>query len=217
MLSLPRIFLIQVAPILGAVGLRARLTLALLLFSLLVLDAPALETPKSVPNTSAVNLKVPDFVLINQDNERFDSAKMRGKVVALNFIFTTCSDVCPIFTANLAQLQRTLNGRHADDVFFVSITTDPEVDSPKVLKAYAQRYNAELKNWAFLTGSEAELSRVWKSFGIRVVRKARGLIQHDSLTTVIDQKGIRRFNHYGEKWRAKDMEKDMLSLLEKKS
>jgi protein SCO1/2 len=192
--------------------------LTLLLFSVVAPNTQAAETLKGAPkNVPAVTVKAPDFVLMNQDNERFDSAKLRGKVVALNFIFTTCSDVCPVFTANLAQLQRTLNGRYGEEVFFVSVTTDPEVDSPKVLKAYAQRYNAEFKNWAFLTGSEAELNRVWKSFGIRVIRKARGLIQHDSLTTVIDQQGIRRFNHYGEKWRAKDLEKDMLSLLEKKS
>jgi protein SCO1/2 len=176
-------------------------------------DAPK-NTLKAATTT---NVTMPDFVLINQDKERFDSAKLRGKVVALNFIFTTCSDVCPIFTANLAQVQRTLNGRYAEAIFFVTITTDPEVDSPKVLKAYAQRYNAEFKNWAFLTGPEAELKRVWTSFGIRVIRKARGLIQHDSLTTVIDQQGARRFNHYGEKWRVKDLEKDMLSLLEKTS
>jgi protein SCO1/2 len=171
----------------------------------------------SLKAATTPNVTMPDFVLINQDNERFDSAKLRGKVVALNFIFTTCSDVCPVFTANLAQLQRTLNRRYREDIFFVSVTTDPEVDSPKVLKAYAQRYNADLKNWAFLTGSEAELKRVWKSFGIRVIRKARGLIQHDSLTTVIDQQGFTRFNHYGEKWRVKDLEENMLSLLEKTS
>jgi len=197
---------------------RAGLTLALLVFLFPELVGQTHETVSSVPkNLSAVKVKAPDFVLMNQDNERFDSAKLRGKVVALNFIFTTCSDVCPFFTANLAQLQRTLNGRYREDVFFVSVTTDPEVDSPKVLKAYAQRYNADLQNWAFLTGSQAELNRVWKSFGVRVIRKARGLIQHDSLTTVIDQQGARRFNHYGEKWRAKDLEKDMVSLLEKKS
>jgi protein SCO1 len=183
-----------------------------------IANAHVSDAPKNTLQTATTqNATVPDFVLVNQHNERFDSAKLRGKVVALNFIFTTCSDVCPIFTANLAQLQRTLNGRYREDVFFVSITTDPEVDSPKVLKAYAQRYDADFKNWAFLTGPEAELKRVWKSFGIRVIRKARGLIQHDSLTTVIDQQGIRRFNHYGEKWRVKDLEKDMLSLLEKPS
>jgi protein SCO1/2 len=176
------------------------------------------DAPKNALKTAqALNVTTPDFVLVNQDNQSFPSTQLRGKVVVLNFIFTTCTDVCPIFTANLAQLQRTLNSRYSGDVFFVSITTDPEVDSPKVLKAYAQRHNADFKNWAFLTGSEAELKRVWKSFGIQVIKKARGLVQHSSLTTVIDQQGIRRFNHYGEKWRVKDVEKDMLSLLEKKS
>jgi protein SCO1/2 len=194
------------------------LALSLLVFSLSSLVVQASETQKSARNLSrATNVKAPVFILIDQDNGRFDSAKLRGKVVALNFIFTTCSDVCPIFTANLAQVQRTLNRRYADSIFFVSITTDPEVDSPKVLRAYAQRYDADFKNWAFLTGAEAELNRVWKSFGIRVVRKARGLIQHDSLTTVIDQQGSRRFNHYGEKWRVEHLQQDMLSLLKKTS
>jgi protein SCO1/2 len=194
------------------------LKLALLVFSFPAPPGQAHETASSTSkNLSAVNVRVPDFVLMNQDNERFDSVRLRGKVVALNFIFTTCSDVCPIFTANLAQVQRALNGRYAESIFFVSITTDPEVDSPKVLKAYAQRYGADFKNWAFLTGPEAELKRVWKSFGIRVIRKARGLIQHDSLTTVIDQQGSRRFNHYSEKWRVEDLQKDMLSLLKKTS
>jgi protein SCO1/2 len=198
--------------------LRASLKLALVVFSFPALAAQTDNPPSSAPkNLSGVNARAPDFVLLNQDNERFDSAQLRGKVVALNFIFTTCSDVCPIFTANLAQVQRALNGRYAESIFFVSITTDPEVDSPKVLKAYAQRYGADFKNWAFLTGPEAELKRVWKNFGIRVIRKARGLIQHDSLTTVIDQQGTRRFNHFGDKWRVENLEKDMLSLLKKTS
>jgi protein SCO1/2 len=196
----------------------AFLLLPVLLVPPFVLDAQTHDTQKSVSkHLSAANDKMSDFVLVNQDNQRFDSATLRGKVVVLNFIFTTCTDVCPIFTANLAQLQQTLNPRHGEDVFFVSITTDPEIDSPKVLKAYAQRYSAGLKNWAFLTGSETELNRVWKSFGIRVIKKARGLVQHVSLTTVIDQQGVRSFNHYGEKWRAKDVGKDVLSLLEKKA
>jgi protein SCO1/2 len=195
----------------------ASLKLALVVFSFPALAAQTDKASGRVANNHSANVRAPDFVLLTQDNARFDSARLRGKVVALNFIFTTCTDVCPIFTANLAQVQRTLNNRHAEAIFFVSITTDPEVDSPKVLKAYAQRYGADFKNWAFLTGPEAELKRVWKSFGIRVVRKARGLIQHDGLTTVIDKQGARRFNHYGEKWRVKDLETDMLSLLEKTS
>jgi protein SCO1/2 len=135
----------------------------------------------------------------------------------LNFIFTTCTDVCPLFTANFAQLQRTLNDGHRADVFFISITTDPEVDSPKVLKSYAQRYGADFKNWAFLTGTEAQLKPVWKGFGIRVIKRGRGLVQHTSLTTVIDRQGMRRFNYFGEKWQLKDLLRDVSSLLEEKS
>jgi len=165
---------------------------------------------------AAVNVKAPDFVLVNQDNQRFESSRLRGKVIVLNFIFTTCTDVCPIFTANLAALQRKLNDRHGADLFFVSITTDPEIDSAKVLKGYAGRYRADLKNWAFLTGSEADLKAVWTAFGIRVINKGRGLVQHTSLTTVIDQGGIRRANYLGEKWQLKDLERDVLAWLDKK-
>lgn len=183
-----------------------------------VLSAHVPEPPKNALKTAAaVNVEAPDFVLVNQDSQRFDSRRLRGKVVVLNFIFTTCTDVCPIFTANLAQLQRKLNERHGTELFFVSITTDPEVDSAKVLNAYAQRYNADFKNWAFLTGSEAQLKQVWDGFGVRVIRKGRGLVQHTSLTTVIDRQGLRRFNYLGEKWPLKDLEKDILKLLEKKS
>jgi protein SCO1/2 len=98
----------------------------------------------------------------------------------------------------------------------ISITTDPEIDSPKVLRSYAQRYQADFQNWAFLTGSEAQLKPVWRGFGVRVIKKGRGLVQHTSLTTVIDRQGVRRFNHYGEKWRTADVEKDVLSLLAKR-
>src|SRR5262244_1857610 len=89
---------------------------------------------KASPNTAALNVKAPDFVLTDQNGARFDSTKLRGKVVAIDFIYTTCTDVCPLFTANFAQLQRTLKNE-TGNVFFVSITTDPEVDTPKVLKS----------------------------------------------------------------------------------
>jgi protein SCO1 len=180
------------------------------------LHAHAPDIPKQVQLTMAtLNIKAPDFTLLNQNGERFDSTKLRAKVVVMDFIYTTCTDVCPLFTANFAQLQQRLNTEHKGNVFFVSITTDPEVDAPKVLKSYAQRYGADFQNWAFLTGSEAQLKQVWKNFGVRVIRKGRGLVQHTSLTTVLDQQGIRRFNYFGEKWQLKDLQKDIAELLEK--
>jgi protein SCO1 len=181
------------------------------------LGAHVSGAPRVHPGPAVLNVKAPDFILLNQDGTRFESAKLRGKVVVIDFIYTTCTDVCPLFTANFAQLQRTLNKEHAGDVFFISITTDPEVDSPKVLKAYAQRYGADFTNWAFLTGTEEQLKAVWKGLDIRVIRKGRGLVQHTSLTTILDRQGLRRFNHFGEKWQTKDVLSDISALLEKKS
>src|SRR5690348_5973013 len=173
--------------------------------------------PKKQSAAALLDVKVPDFVLIDQDGRRFDSTTLRGKVVAIDFIYTTCTDVCPLFTANFAQMQRTMNADHRDAVFFVSITTDPEIDSPKVLRSYAQRYGADFRNWVFLTGTEAQLKPVWNALGIRVIKKGRGLVQHTSLTTLLDRQGIRRFNHFGEKWKTGDVLKDISSLLNDKS
>lgn len=197
---------------------KIHILLALLFLVLLPLDlhAHVPGAPREVPPTSATpNTKAPAFVLLNQEGNRFDSTTLRGKVVVLNFIFTTCTDVCPLFTANFAQLQRTLKNEHAN-VFLVSITTDPEVDSPNVLKSYAQRYGADFQNWAFLTGSESQLKQVWNGFDVRVIKKGRGLVQHTSLTTVIDRQGTRRFNFFGEKWQLKDLLRDTSALLEEK-
>ena len=192
--------------------------LPFLMLSPIVVRAQASDLSKSAhPTGTATNVKSLDFILVNQDNQRVDSKQLRGKIVVLNFIFTTCTDVCPIFTANLAQLQRKLNDRYGSDLYFVSITTDPEVDSAEVLKAYAKRYGVDFNNWAFLTGSEAQLKPVWNGFSVRVIKKGRGLVQHTSLTTVIDRQGNRTSNFWGEKWQVKELEKELLTLLDKKA
>ena len=83
------------------------------------LHAHALGVPRQVqPNSEMVNNKVPDFTLLNEEGDHFDSTKLRGKVVAVNFIFTTCSDDCPMFTADLAQLQRVVKNGHAGEPVF---------------------------------------------------------------------------------------------------
>jgi protein SCO1 len=192
------------------------LLLLLLLLSPVGVHAHVPGARELAPTGTGLNTKAPHFVLLNQDGKSFDSTTLRGKVVVVNFIFTTCTDVCPLFTAHFAQLQRSFKNGRAGDLFFISITTDPEVDSPQVLKSYAQRYGADFHNWAFLTGTDAQMKQVWKGFGVRVIRRGRGLVQHTSLTTVIDREGIRRFNYFGEKWQLKDLQQDIAGLLAKK-
>lgn len=159
------------------------------------------------------NDKMPSFTLIDQEGNPFDAEnKLRGKIVAINFIYTTCSDVCPLFTIEFVRLQQALRNQTQLNSFFVSITTDPEIDSPKVLKAYARRFGADLKNWVFLTGDESRLKDVWNGFGVQVVRRGRGLVQHTSLTTLIDAHGTRKINFLGPQWQSSDFLKDMRAL-----
>jgi protein SCO1 len=161
----------------------------------------------------AANLKAPQFTGIDQDDQIFISQnRLHGKIVAINFIYTTCSDVCPLFTVEFARLQRALKSQPRQNFFLVSITTDPEIDTPKVLKAYAQRFDVDFDNWAFLTGNESQVKKAWKAFGVQVIRRGRGLVQHTNLTTLIDAQGSRRINFFGPQWQFSDFLKDMRAL-----
>lgn len=163
-----------------------------------------------------VQTTVPDFTLIDQEKNRFRFSSTRGKLVLVTFIFTTCPDVCPLFTAKFATIQRELQEKKRDDYVLLSITTDPERDAPAALKAYAEQYRADFSHWSFLTGSRGELAKVWRAFGVNVRRSAGGQIQHTALTTLIDHQGIRRVNYWGDKWLETEVLKDV-SLIDSRS
>src|SRR6266498_3510635 len=78
----------------------------------------------------------PEFTLTTQDSQRLSLNELRGKVVAVTFIYATCADTCPLLTAKMASLQTRLGADFGPKVFFVSITVDPERDTPDVLKLY---------------------------------------------------------------------------------
>jgi protein SCO1 len=129
------------------------------------------------------------------------------------FAYTTCPDVCPLITAAMRRVQADLSATEQQAVYLLTVTTDPEVDEPKILAAYAQRYGADVSSWVFLTGDVASLDKVWRSFGVKVQRKARGLIDHTPLTAVIDQRGVMRFAYYGTSPDPKTVLRDVRSLL----
>jgi protein SCO1/2 len=157
-------------------------------------------------------MPVPDFSLLDQDRRPFHLSSVRGKVVLVTFIYTTCPDICPLLTAKFADIQRKFKSEGRNDHFLLSITTDPEVDTPKVLKSYGQRFEADFHSWAFLTGDKKDLSEVWRSFGVYVRKRGKGLIEHTGLTTLIDRQGIRRIDYYGDSWTEKEVLKDIASL-----
>ncbi|HET8564199.1 MAG TPA: SCO family protein [Candidatus Binatia bacterium] len=160
-----------------------------------------------------VRVDVRDFSLTDQSGRPFQFQSLKGKVVLVAFAYTTCPDVCPLITAAMRAVQRDLNQTDSGSIHFLTVTTDPEVDSPKVLRSYAERYDADLTNWSFLSGEQRVLEGVWKNFGVRVRRKARGLIDHTSLTALVDQNGVMRIAYYGMAPDAKAVLRDIRGLL----
>ncbi len=98
---------------------------------------------------------LPEFSLTERNGQRITLAALRGKVWIANFIYTHCTDTCPLQSARMARLQADLAAE--EDVRLVSITVDPEADTPQVLAEYAARFGADRDRWLFLTGQKKAL------------------------------------------------------------
>ncbi len=113
-----------------------------------------------------VRYEAPDVMLTNADREMLELSSMldTDQPVMLNFIFTTCTTICPVLSASFKQVQELL-GDDADRVLMISVTIDPEYDTPDKLAGYAQRFGAG-RQWQFLTGQLDDVIEVEKAFDI---------------------------------------------------
>jgi protein SCO1/2 len=145
----------------------------------------------------AIEGPAPEVALMDQAGQPLALGDLRGKVVLLTFIYSACAEVCPLITAAMTGLQQHLTARERPDVFFLSVTVEPEVDTPAVLRAYAHRHGADLTSWAFLTGSPPAVEAVWQAFGLTVKRRAEGGVDHPAWTFLIDREGIVRYRYLG--------------------
>jgi protein SCO1/2 len=119
-------------------------------FALIVtapLGVQALRKPEPLPVLGNVTA----FALTNQDEDAFSNEEVKGRVWVADFIFATCSGPCPAMSARMRDLQHRFAGR--DDLRFVTITVNPDQDTPEVLRDYAKRFEADTRQWHFLTGS----------------------------------------------------------------
>lgn len=144
--------------------MRATSRLATLLWlcgGLTGMAAPALaSTPWGAGYFPNVSLTTHDGATV-----RLYDDLLRGKAVAINAVYTSCKDECPLETARLVQLQRLLGDRVGKDIFFYSISIDPKRDTPAVLKAYAEKFGVG-PGWLFLTGHEADIKLVVRKLGL---------------------------------------------------
>ena len=120
----------------------------------------------------------PDVPLITHDGKtvHFFDDLIEGKIVAINFIYTRCPDTCPLETAQLVQVQKILGDRLGKEVFFYSISIDPENDTPSVLEEYRERFKAR---WTFLTGKKSDIIKLRKKLGLYIEEIQDGSNNHN--------------------------------------
>jgi len=100
---------------------------------------------------------IPNFAFVDQEGELKTYADFEGKILVVDFFFTTCPTICPIMTKQMTRLQWMLNDPAYEDIHFLSHTVNPAHDTPEVLKAYAEQEGADLTRWTFLTGDQESI------------------------------------------------------------
>ena len=126
------------------------------------------------------NYSMPDVVLVNQNGTkvRFRELMQSGKPIVVDFIFGTCTTICPVLSAGFVNLQNKI-GPDSQKVHLVSISIDPENDTPKIMKEYLKRYRAK-PGWDFMTGSRADIDKVMHAFNAYIPNK----MSHYPLTLI---------------------------------
>jgi protein SCO1 len=155
----------------------------------------------------------PDFTLTSQDGAEVTLGSLRGKVVAVAFIYRWCPDVCPMLTDKMARVQDALGSDFGSRIAFVSITVDPERDTPEVLKEYAAAFDANLAGWTFLTGEPSAVREVAHRSGVAMREAADGHVDHTLLTTLIDRQGSMRVQYLGYRFDEEEFRHDLLDLV----
>jgi protein SCO1 len=202
-------------------SMRARFILALAI-PVLGLTAAAMMSmelsPHAAPTASEARplpkiAPAPGFTLTSQDGAQVSLAKLRGKVVAVTFIFTRCSTTCPMLTPMMSLVQDRLGGDFGSKIAFASITVDPEHDTPEMLKLYAQMYGADIAGWSFLTGPTPVIADLTRRYGIFAAKDANGDIEHTFLTSIVDRGGMIRVQYLGVRFDPEEFRRDLVRLL----
>jgi protein SCO1 len=193
----------------------AAFALALVMLASLVLMSPhdALDPPSNASPLPKV-APAPEFSLTSQDGVQVKLVDFRGKVVVVTFIFTMCTTTCPVLTPMLSFVQERLGRDFGEKIAFISITLDPERDTPDVLREYAQAFGANLAGWAFLTGPPAAIREVTRRYGVFASKDPNGDVDHTSLTSIIDPRGILRVQYLGARFNPEEFQSDLLSLVD---
>ena len=137
--------------------------------------APAtpVAKPTEAPSKNSVpGMSIPDVEVLDQDGKalHFYSDLIKDKTVAINFIFTNCTTICPPLAATFAHVQKEMGDKVGKDVHFISISVDPLTDTPERLKAWGAKFKAGA-GWTFVTGEKQEMDKLLNALGAAVAKR----------------------------------------------
>ena len=163
-----------------------------------MLTLPACGNREALGDYPAANANncLPDVSLIDQHGATVSLAALKGKPVLIDFIYTSCASTCPLLTAKMAAVAHKLGPALGADVTIVSISLDPEHDTPAALADYAKSHDADARGWIFLTGPPAKIDQVLALFNLRRTRESNGSITHSIAAFLLGPDGhqIRQYN-----------------------
>ena len=191
-------------------GTRAAFFIALVLLNFPV---SALARDAGGGNSLPVIGPAPNFTLTSQNGMPVTLEDLRGKVVAVTFIYSQCPDICPMLTQKMVQVQDELGADFGRKIAFVSISLDPEHDTPEVLKDYAQFWGAKPDGWTFLTGSPEAVRDVTRRYRVFFAKKEDGSVDHTQLTTLVDAEGQMRVQYLGARFDPEEFRRDLINLV----
>jgi len=152
--------------------------------------------------------EVPDFKLINQDGDHISLHQYHGKTLVVTFIYTRCPlpDYCPLMTDNFSEMQKTLKSGAAlyERTHLLSISVDPEYDTPKILREYAVHHSADTTQWEFATGNKEEVKQAATYFGMQYWRDQDQVV-HSLRTAVIGADGKVVRLYHGNEWKPQEI------------
>lgn len=163
-----------------------------------------------------------EFGLVSQDSLQYNFPEIiRGKIGVVGYVFTNCPDICPLTTNNMRLIQERLKKEGITDVELVSISFDPEVDTPSVLKRYAELRRLDLSNWTFLTGKKSVTDALIKEANVLAIVGDSTIIEgettyfyvHTDRISLFDRAGNIRNNYLGSQTDIEQVIRDIKILL----
>ena len=141
------------------------------------------------PQTDSTYHSIPDFAFVNQFNDTISQSDYEGNIYLANFVFTTCPTICPVMTYNMRRVQQKME--QYPNFKILSHTVFPEYDTPEVLLEYANKMEADLSNWNFVTGNREDIYSIANSYFVNVMEDstAQGGFLHSEYFILVDKEG----------------------------